>query len=478
MGKDGDPDALSDDRCSGYWERRKIFRGSTPLIKGTSKIEKAFLKGDQRRYNVPCKHCGELSPLRWETTDPETGVIGGFAWDLTEDGRLRLDTVRYLCPKCGGAHYEYDKEKMFAEEGHGGSARWIPTAKPTQPGIRSYHIPAFYSPIGMQPWYKNVAAYLEAYDPVTRKVLDIGKYQVFYNNVLAEPFEIRGDKINFTAVSGHRRTAYSYGSIPNAHAAKHCGGKILFLTMTVDIHKHNLAVAVMGWTRDAKTYLIDYWRLEPQKGETADCTELHCSVWGEVQRLVDEQEYTADDGSTYGITVTLVDAGYSTSTAVDFCGQWGSGVYPILGRDRPAKNATIHEFQTFTTQAQTTGYKIVVDHYKDRIAPVLRRVWHEDDGDQRQYHFNAPVDATDAQLTELTKETRRKKTDGRGAESYEWYRPPGARNELWDLLVYGHAAVEMLAVATCIDHFELESVDWAQFWDYLEQDSPHFTPAK
>ena len=27
VGKDGDPDALSDDRCSGYWERRKIFRG-------------------------------------------------------------------------------------------------------------------------------------------------------------------------------------------------------------------------------------------------------------------------------------------------------------------------------------------------------------------------------------------------------------------------------------------------------------------
>ncbi len=39
VGKDGDPDALSDDRCSGYWERRKIFRGSTPLILASSKIE-------------------------------------------------------------------------------------------------------------------------------------------------------------------------------------------------------------------------------------------------------------------------------------------------------------------------------------------------------------------------------------------------------------------------------------------------------
>lgn len=69
VGKDGDPDALSDDRCSGYWERRKIFRGSTPLIKGISKIEKAYLRGDQRKYMVLCKSCGFPQELRWSTKD-------------------------------------------------------------------------------------------------------------------------------------------------------------------------------------------------------------------------------------------------------------------------------------------------------------------------------------------------------------------------------------------------------------------------
>ena len=48
VGKDGDPDALTDSRALGYWERRKIFRGSTPLIRGISKIDAAFLRGDQR----------------------------------------------------------------------------------------------------------------------------------------------------------------------------------------------------------------------------------------------------------------------------------------------------------------------------------------------------------------------------------------------------------------------------------------------
>ena len=71
VGKDGDPDSLSDDRCSGYWERRKIGRGSTPLIKGKSKIEAAYLRGDQRVYNILCKSCGFPQSLRWETIDKE-----------------------------------------------------------------------------------------------------------------------------------------------------------------------------------------------------------------------------------------------------------------------------------------------------------------------------------------------------------------------------------------------------------------------
>ena len=75
VGKDGDPDALSDDRCSGYWERRKIFRGSTPLIKATSKIEKAYRRGDQRKYMVLCKKCNAPQYLKWSHGDGATGYV-------------------------------------------------------------------------------------------------------------------------------------------------------------------------------------------------------------------------------------------------------------------------------------------------------------------------------------------------------------------------------------------------------------------
>jgi phage terminase large subunit GpA-like protein len=469
VGKDGDPDKLSDGRLKGYWDRRKIFRGSTPLIASTSKIQKAYLRGDQRKYMVNCLGCGHSQELRWSTEDKETGVVGGFMWEM-DDGTLDLDSVRYCCSACGHAHYERDKERLFSE-GHG--AKWVPTAKPAEPGIRSYHLPAMYSPIGMAPWSSLVSDYLEAYDVEGRRVKDITAYQVFYNNVLAEPFEVMGSKIRFSSVSAHRRAVYRLGQIPNRYAVQHSGSPVLLLTCQVDVHAKNLAVSVMGWCRDTKPYVIDYWRFEVKEGEPG-CDEAGSPVWGRLRELIEETEYTADDGTRYRIALTLIDAGYANDVVTSFCADYNSGVYPILGRDRPGKNQAIKEFSSFETQAGTVGYKIVVDHYKDRLAPVLRREWAPESGVQKQYHFNAPVDITDKQLKELTAETRREKTDDKGQTVYYWHRPGNARNELWDLLVYGHAGIDILAWSICRQHFELDTINWPQFWDYIESNALYF----
>ncbi len=453
VGRDGDPDKLTDDRCSAYWERRKIARGTTPLIKNQSKIEKQYLRGDQRKYFVPCKHCGHMQVLRWAPKDGK----GGFVWDLTEAGKLIEKSVRYLCDVCGGEHKEYDKDKMFA------GGEWRPTAEPIADGIRSYHLPGLYSPIGFQPWSKSVLSYLDAFDPVERKVKDINLFQVFYNNVLGEPFEIMGAKIRFTSVSAHRRPIYRLGQIPNDYAIQYAGSPVLFLSCQVDVHKSFLAVAVMGWCRDAKNFVIEYKRIEGD-----DFSDLGCAGWGELRKLIEETEFEADDGKVYKIALTFIDSGYANDTVVNFCADYATGVYPILGRDRPSKNQTIKEFAQFDTQSGTTGYRIIVDHYKDRLAPVLRREWVEEMGIQDPYHFNAPVDMTDAQLKELTVESRREQTDTNGTTTYRWHRPGNARNELWDLLCYGHALVEVFAWNICIKQFELDTIDWPTFWDYIE----------
>lgn len=463
VGKDGDPDKLTDARAKGYWAVRKILRGSTPLIKGTSKIEKQYLRGDQRKYMVLCKKCKFPQELRWSTTDGK----GGFKWDM-EDGTLKLESVRYCCQECGEPHYEHDKERLFSEK-YG--AHWKPTARPVEPGIRSYHLPGLYSPFGMLPWYQCVIDYLDAFDVDARRVKDINKFQEFYNNVLGEPFEIMGSKIRFTSVSGHRRQIYRMGQIPNKYAKEYAGSPVLFLTCQVDVHKSFLAVAVMGWCRDAKTFVIEYKRIE---GPDFDFSDLSCPGWAQLGSMIEEGRYVADDGKQYGISLTFIDSGYANDTVVSFCAQYAAGVYPIVGRDRPSKTQTIREFAQFETQSGTKGYRVIVDHYKDRIAPVLRREWTEDSGPQNAYHFNAPLDMTDAQIKELTVESRREQTDSQGNTTYTWYRPGNARNELWDLLVYGHAAVEILAWSLCIKQFELETIDWERFWEYIEHENPFY----
>jgi phage terminase large subunit GpA-like protein len=467
VGKDGDPDKLSDGRCKGYWERRKIFRGSTPLIKGISKIDVQYLRGDQRKYKVLCKWCGFPQELQWSTKDQETKIKGGFKWEFDKYGTLITDSVCYCCSKCGKPHYEHDKEKLFSEE-HG--AKWVPTARAVSEGIRSYHLPAFYSPIGMQPWYSCVEDYIDCYDPETKKVTDIGKYQVFYNNIRAESFEILGSKVQFIQVSAHRRMEYKYGQVPNAFAMEHMGGPILFLTCTVDVHKQFLAVAVIGWTIDTKSCLIDYFHFEA-KNEKDECGSASSSTWGKLREIIEEKEYIADNSVKYKIHTTLIDAGYETDTVTTFCDDYESGVYPILGRDRPAKHSRIKEFDEFTTSTGTLGYKITVDHFKDRLAPVLRREWVKDH-EQKKYQFNAPVDITTASLKELCVEIRREKIDDKGIVSYYWYRPGNARNELWDLLIYGHAAVEIIAFSICIKEYELEEIDWDKFWEYMQDQLP------
>ena len=75
---EGDPIQLAEKRTTTF-SRRKIFMVSTPTVKDTSRIEREYLASDQRRYFVPCPHCGHMqwlkwSNIRWEHDDPATAV--------------------------------------------------------------------------------------------------------------------------------------------------------------------------------------------------------------------------------------------------------------------------------------------------------------------------------------------------------------------------------------------------------------------
>jgi phage terminase large subunit GpA-like protein len=460
VGKDGDPLKLVRDRTAAYESSRKILDISTPLVTGQSKIEARFKQGDQRRYYVCCLKCGFAQVLRWKHTDPDTGTVSGMVWKMDGE-RLVPGSVRYVCqnPECCHEHINDDKQRLLSPEN---GAQWVPTATPAHPHIRSYHISALYSPVGMQTWEACVQKWLEAWDVERDAPRDLSILQVVYNNVFGDTYTLHGEKVRFEQVSLHRRHAYHYGQIPNAYATQFCGGPVLLLTCAVDVHKDNLKVAIFGWCRDRRAILIDYHKLEGNPEQLDDD-----ATWGELRRIK-ERVYTADDGKRYSIVLTLVDSGYFADQAYQFAAEYEIGIAPIKGRDTPSNSAKSKEFSEFTSPMGTTGYLITVDFYKDRWSGALRRGW---DGQSTQPtgHFNAPLDVTDAQLKELTVETKRERLEpGTNRRiGFAWHRPSGAANELWDLLIYNSAALDLVALDYCRGR-EFDVVNWNEFYAFCE----------
>lgn len=458
VGKDGDPLKLSADRTAAYESTRKILDLSTPSIVGQSKIARRFEAGDQRYYFVRCLRCEHPQTLRWKRTNPETGEVTGITWETDAHGHLVPGSTRYRCEKCAHPHTNDDKARLLAPEN---GAEWRATSEPADPTHRSYHLSALYSPAEMQSWDACARKWLAAWDEERGAPRDIPALQVFYNNVLAQPFELRGNPVRLEAVSDHRRSEYRFGQVPSRFAAEHCGGHVMLLTCSVDVHKDDLAVAVFGWAPHRRAILVDYWRFE---GDTEQLDNP--ATWGRLRDLIENRIYTADDGKRYRITLTLIDSGYRTDHVYQFAGEYAAGVFPVKGREAPVKAAAIREFAPFTTPNGLQAWTITVDLYKDRWSAALRRGW---DGQSLQPvgHFNAPADVTEDQLRELTVEVKRERIDSRTKQriGWEWRRPAGAANELWDLLVYNNAALDLAAWDVCRNQWELEAVNWIAFQD-------------
>ena len=106
--QEGDPVALAEARSLTFAHRRKVFLVSTPTLKGLSRIEQAYERSDQRRYFVPCPHCGHRQWLRFER----------LRWEPE-----RPETAHYLCEGCEAPIEERHKTTMFA------AGEWRPTAE-------------------------------------------------------------------------------------------------------------------------------------------------------------------------------------------------------------------------------------------------------------------------------------------------------------------------------------------------------------
>ena len=460
IGKGLCPCKEAEDRTAAYELSRKILRGSTPLVSQTSKISRAYEKGDKRKYMVPCKHCGVKQELRFSGVNKEDGTAYGLDWRLDDHGHLIEESVVYICKHCQKTMTNDDKAWMYREGGK--YCEWVSTAKSTNVRRRSYHLPSLYSPVGMTSWAANVQEWLEAWNVETDKPRSMELLQEFYNHVLGLPFEMRGEALKYERVVMHRRVAYFSGEIPNKQAVTETGSPILLLTASVDVHKEHLDVQVMGWCDRGRFYSIEWLKLE------GDCEDLQSDPWDKLRELIETKVYKADDGKLYRVQLTLIDAGYNADIVHRFCGEYSGGVHPIRGMDLPTKSAQVKEFSEFTSKLGTIGYNITVTIYKDRLAAALKRDW---DGLSLQpdWHPNFPQDYPDQFFKELTIETKKEKIDPRTQQrlGFVWV---GRNAHAWDLTVYGSAAHDMIALDICERELGLEYIDRPKFWALCESE--------
>jgi phage terminase large subunit GpA-like protein len=452
VGRDGDPGKLAERRSASYAKSKKVLLISTPTTTEESRIAKEFESGDQRVYKMPCRGCGEFIEFRWRYDDKEGNQIGGVIWNTTDEGNVEPGSVRYACHHCGECHINEHKREMLK------LGRWEATATPKHPSWRSYHISALIAPPDFYSWEDAVVDWLDAWDVGAKAARDVEKLQEFYNNVLGRTYRTAGSRLTVGKVARHQRE-YLLGRVPNEIAETMYGGKVGYLTCTADVHKTFISATVMGWAPNRGGFLIDRYTFEGATDDPFDAS----GPWGRMDDLI-AAKFPDGQGREYPVKVTLIDSGYNTSEVYAFCGQYESAVYPIKGDDMVRQGAN-REFKRLTEASKSgvDGWLINVNHYKSRLAAVLRASPKPDTESAMVDSVSFPMNISDEALKELTAEEFIRKPSGR----WEWKRIH-ARNELWDLTVYNSAARDITAFMLMREHFDLDVIDWAALWPLID----------
>lgn len=435
--KEGDTLSIAEKRTQAWGMRRTIIETSTPTIEGESLIEDEYMSGDRRKYHVPCPHCGEHQILHL-FSDRD----GGLTWENTTAGRVRAGTVRWVCGKCGDS---CKMEKLPWMLKHG---KWIPTATPKEPWIRSYHLSSFYSPF--KGWDKIASEYNDA-------LASPELMRVFTNTVLGLPYREKGIFVSQKKAIEHRGT-YPAKEPPNdvlwiSAGADVQKGKEIFARKSDDeidrlvdeaVRKGKdpwlmgfprIEVEVLGHGAGYRTWSIEY---RVFYGRTDDA---HSGAFEKMAAWLEESqvEYTRPDGSNVYATSFFVDSGHATDVVYSFCDR-----YPLLtpskGNNERKKNIKLtgddlrnwRPYQTSKMGGNRELVTINTNHYKSKIYTSLK-IERTSEEEQKKGFSDHPRSYPDYYFKMLTAEEKR--ADGSFHDS-------GRRNEALDCKVYALCAGE------------------------------------
>ncbi|SDJ60893.1 phage terminase large subunit family protein [Pseudomonas indica] len=402
---EGDPIELAETRGTTFGRKAKFYFSSSPTIKGASRIADLYEISDQRRYFVPCPHCGEKQVLELEN----------LQWN--ED----FSRVDYLCanPECGALIEEHHKTDMLA------AGEWRATAA-GDGETAGFHLNALYSPLGWLSWASLAKQYTQA-----KRALDRGDaepMQVFYNTRLALVWDSAQEQTKASELKA-RAEDYRLGEVPAG---------ALILTAAVDVQHNRLEMLVLGWGEGLERWVVDFQVIP---GDPADER-----TWN----LLDERlkrSYRHASGVSLAICATAIDSGgHHTDEVYQFTRlrRW-RGVIAVKGASKPGRPvlaqrpSKVDVTRLGKTEKQGAELWMVgTDTSKDWI--YNRYPYREGPG---ALHFSAdlPDDFYEQAVVE-----RKLTVYVKGHKRVVWVKGKAERNEALDLLVYNLAAAHFLGL--------------------------------
>jgi phage terminase large subunit GpA-like protein len=424
---EGDPILLAE-RRSATFQRRKILLVSTPKTRGRSRIEREYEATDQRRFFVPCPHCGEQQTLE----------LANLRWP---EGRPR--EAEYACSHCGSLIGERHKTAML-ERGE-----WRATADGAG-RTAGFHLSSLYSPVGWFSWADAAEMYEQA-----QTVPDLMKG--FVNTVLGLPYEEEAEAPEWQRLY-ERRESYRIGIVPE------CG---LFLSAGVDVQKDRIEVEIVAWGRSKESWSVDYRVID---GDTA-----RPEVWSKLDALL-ATDWRHASGHTLPIRVMCVDAGYATQDVYGWVrrhpqASWGpAGAAARQPRTAVAVKGRDQDTALLLTVSRADGggkrrglrvWSLGTPVAKGELYRWLKLEWPTDEAREDgagfppgTCHFPQYGEEFFKQLTAERLVTRIVK----GFPRASWEKDPSRRNEALDCRVYARAAAGIAG----LDRFE------EQHWRRME----------
>lgn len=420
-GREASPLALVTERTRTFFDSVVVLT-STPTTRH-GLIHREFLLGDQRRYHVPCPHCGVFQVFEWKrvTWDRER-VRSGNEMRLARD-------AWYVCASCTGKIEDKHKRECVARGvwvPHGfTAAEWTANdgarARSDRNEHRSYHLWAAYSP--WVTWWRLVAQFLDCED-------DTSKLMNFVNAWLAEVWEDRVSDTTEAAVAACVDDDRAQGTVPK---------EVLVVTGAVDVQGNRLEWSVHGWGLDEESWLIAAGKID-KMADGAD--------W---EQLADVMFRNTYGEQALRMRLVVIDSRYRRDEVLDFVRRWPlARMIAGVEKEQPIPMTTNridkHPKTGVPLPNAVLVWSVNVGMFKDTVAARIARAVEEPNTTAGRIHL--PNDLPESFVTQISSEHKVRERSG-SREVMRWVLKPGhQRNEAWDLCVYHAAAAYMVRCHT------------------------------